>query len=63
MGRKTGPYTRELVKKILESSDYPVQSYRACVGIMRLAKSHSVEVVETAGKEAIDKKYFHIQIF
>ncbi|WP_157834827.1 IS21 family transposase [Acetivibrio clariflavus] len=60
---KTGPNTRELIKKILENSDYPVQGYRACMGIMRLAKSHSAEIMETASKEAIDKNVFSFKYF
>ncbi|AUG57431.1 hypothetical protein HVS_07580 [Acetivibrio saccincola] len=60
---KNGPYTRELIKKILESSDYPVQCYRTCMGIMRLAKSCSVEIIETVSKEAIDKNVFSFKYF
>lgn len=62
---KTGPNIRELVEKILESREYPVQSYRTCMGIMRLCKTHSAQIMETASREAIDKnaysfKYFNI---
>ena len=62
---KIGPKTRALIAKVLDSREYPVQTYRACMGIMRLASSYPAEVVETTSKEAIDKgtctyKYFSI---
>lgn len=37
---KTGLNTCELVKRILESREYPVQAYRACMGIMRFSKTY-----------------------
>lgn len=60
---KTGPNTRELIKHILESREYPVQTYRACMGIMRLGKDYSTAIMERASREALDKntcsyKYF-----
>ncbi|HVI40605.1 MAG TPA: IS21 family transposase, partial [Anaerovoracaceae bacterium] len=62
---KIGPQTRYLVANILDSREYPVQTYRACMGIMRLASDYPAEAVEAASKEAIDKrtctcKYFSI---
>lgn len=62
---KTGPQTRMLIKKILDSGEYPVQSYRACMGILRLCKSYSAEIMEATSKEAIKRnicsfKYFNI---
>ena len=60
-----GPNTCELIKHLLESHEYPVQTYRACMGIMRLGKTHSNELMERASREALDKrtcsfKYFSI---
>ena len=60
---KTGPNTRELIKHILESREYPVQTYRTCMGIMRLGKNYSTTIMERASREALDKntcsyKYF-----
>lgn len=60
---KTGPHTRELIKYILESREYPMQTYRSCMGIMRFGKSYSLEIMEYASREALDKntcsyKYF-----
>jgi len=60
---KIGPNTRALVKHLLESREYPVQTYRACMGIMRLAKTHSNELMERASREAIDKKTCSFKYF
>lgn len=62
---KIGPQTKHLIASILDSREYPVQTYRACMGIMRLSSSYPAETVEAASKEAIDKrtcnyKYFSI---
>lgn len=62
---KTGPNTRNLIKYILESCEYPVQAYRACMGIMKYSKSYSAEIMESSSREALDKrvcsfKYFSI---
>jgi len=62
---KIGPKTRHLVANILDSREYPVQTYRACMGIMRLAAEYPADTIEAASKEAIDKgtctyKYFSI---
>lgn len=62
---KTGPYTCELIKHILESREYPVQTYRACMGIMRFSKSYSDEIMENASREALERnacsyKYFNL---
>ncbi|HVI39950.1 MAG TPA: IS21 family transposase [Anaerovoracaceae bacterium] len=62
---KIGPKTRHLIANILDSREYPVQTYRACMGIMRLASDYPSETVEAASKDAIDKgtctyKYFSI---
>lgn len=60
---KIGPNTRELIKIILESREYPVQTYRACMGIMRLSKSHTTEVMENASREALVKKTYSFKYF
>jgi hypothetical protein len=62
---KIGPQTKKLIANILDSREYPVQTYRDCMGIMRLASSYPTEIVEVASKEAIEKrtcnyKYFSI---
>lgn len=62
---KIGPSTREFIKRILESREYPVQTYRACMGIMRFSKSYSEEIMENASRKALERntcsyKYFSL---
>ena len=62
---KIGPKTKELINRVLQSREHPVQTYRACMGIMRLAKIYPDEIMETASLEALEKntcsfKYFSI---
>ncbi len=60
---KTGPCTRELIRHILESREYPVQTYRACMGIMRLSKSYGAEIMEAASRDALDKNTYSFKYF
>ncbi len=53
---KTGPNTKELIQSVLDSREYEVQTYRACMGIMRICKSYPTQVMENASREALDKK-------
>jgi hypothetical protein len=48
-----GPATAEVVQTILESRPHPEMGYRACLGIMRLAKTYSSERVEAASRRAL----------
>jgi len=62
---QTGPYTKQLIGKILDSREYAVQAYRACMGIMKLTKGYTAEIVEQASQTAIEKdvisyKYYSI---
>jgi hypothetical protein len=62
---ESGPNTREFVQRVLKSREYPVQTYRTCMGIMRLKGNYPDEVMESASKESLDKnivsyKYFSI---
>lgn len=50
---KTGPYTKEMVTKILQTRKYPEQGYRSCLGILRLTNIYSAERMENACKRAI----------
>lgn len=49
----TGSATAELVTGILESRAHPEQGYRACLGIMRLGKTHGTDRLEAASRRAI----------
>jgi len=60
---KVGTNTQLLLKHILESREYPVQTYRACMGIMRYSKSYSNEVMERASRDALDKKIYSFKYF
>jgi transposase len=60
---KIGHYTQDFIKHILESREYPVQTYRACMGIMRFSKSYSAEIMENASREALDKGTFSYKYF
>ncbi len=60
---KTGPHTREFIKRILDSQEYPIQNYRTCMGIMRWSKSYPQEVIEAASWEALDKNIYSSKYF
>jgi transposase len=48
-----GAATEQIIRKVLASRDYEVQSYRSCVGILRLAKRHGSPCLEEACREAL----------
>jgi transposase len=48
-----GTATAEVVRTILESRPHPEMGYRACLGIMRLAKTYSNERLEAASQRAL----------
>jgi transposase len=50
---KTGPYTEELVTKILHSRPHPEQGFRSCLGIIRLGKRYSPQRLEAACLRAL----------
>jgi Mu transposase, C-terminal domain len=50
---KTSPHTRELIKHIFESREYPVQTYRTCMEIMRLGKNYSSAIMERTSREVL----------
>ena len=49
-----GTATAQVVRTILESKPHPEMGYRACLGIMRLAKSYSNLRLEAASQRAIE---------
>ena len=49
---KTGAFTGNVVKAILESRPHPEQGFRSCLGLMRLAKTFGEERLEAACKRA-----------
>ena len=50
---KTGESTASLVEKLIESHRHPEHGYRACLGIMRLAKIYGAERLEAACRRAL----------
>lgn len=51
---KTGTATAALVEKMLASRTYPEQSYRACLGIIRLSRQYEPSRVEAAARRALE---------
>jgi len=58
-----GPDTGQFVKKVLSTSDYPVQSYRSCMAIMSHTKSTLPEVMESASRKALDLEIYSYKYF
>lgn len=52
-GASVGPATGELVKRLLMEKRHPEQGYRACLGLMRLARSVGRERMEGACARAL----------
>ena len=53
-GNTIGPKTATLCRQILESKPHPEQGYRACLGIMSLARRYGSERIEAASRRALD---------
>ncbi len=51
--QSVGPATAKVVGAILESKPHPEMGYRACLGILRLAKAYSAERLEAASQRAL----------
>ena len=56
--KEIGTATEQIITKVLASRDYEVQTYRTCVGIIRLAKRHGRSCLEAACKEALSSGLF-----
>jgi transposase len=51
--QSVGPATAQVVQTILESKPHPEMGYRACLGILRLAKIYSIARLEAASQRAV----------
>jgi len=51
--KAVGPATAALVEAIMDSRPHPEQGFRACLGILRLAKHYGDERLEKASKRAL----------
>jgi len=52
-GASVGPATAELIKRLLNAKAHPEQGYRACLGLMRLARNHGHPRMEAACERAL----------
>ena len=52
-----GPSTAKLAELILESRPHPEQGYRACLGILRLARQYGAARLEAACDRGLDIDY------
>jgi transposase len=52
-GETIGTATAEVIRTILASRPHPEMGYRACLGILRLAKTYSNERLEAASQRAL----------
>ncbi len=52
-GETVGSATAEVIRTILASKPHPEMGYRACLGILRLAKTYSNERLEAASQRAL----------
>ena len=50
---KTGPETEAVIRRILSTRRHPEQSYRSCLGIMRLGKGYGSDRLENACRRAL----------
>jgi transposase len=50
---QTGTATAQVVERILATRPHPQQSFRSCLGIMRLGKRYGAERLEAACQRAI----------
>lgn len=53
-GAKIGPATAQAVKAIMETKRHPEQNFRACIGVIHLAKTWSNERLEAACRRALE---------
>jgi len=60
---KIGPNTEKFVRTLLESRQFPVQAYRSCMAILRLAKDSPGSVMENAAALAIEKEVYSYKYF
>lgn len=60
---KIGPSTGEFVKKVLESRQYPVQAYRACMAILSHTKDCPPAVMESAAGKALEMRIYSYKYF
>ena len=50
-----GPYTEAVIRKILKSRQYEVQTYRMCLGIINFKGKYRAETLEECCRQAIER--------
>ena len=60
-GEQVGPGTGQLVEAILAAKRHPEQGYRACLGILRLAKTYPAERMEAAARRCLRARAYNFQ--
>jgi len=61
--KKYGPNTTAYIKALLDSTEYSVQAYRSCMGVLREAGKAGAAVVEAAGALALEKGQYSAKYF
>ncbi|MFA7371525.1 MAG: IS21 family transposase [Sphaerochaetaceae bacterium] len=56
--RRIGPFTQQMIGKILASREFEVQSYRSCVGVLRIAKRFGATCLEKACESALQNGFY-----
>jgi transposase len=51
--RSTGPWTEQLIERMMADKPHPEMGYRACLGVIRLAKQYTPERMEAAAERAV----------
>lgn len=51
--RKSGPFTAQLVERMINARVFPEQAYRSCLGIIRLGERYDVQRLEAAARRAL----------
>lgn len=49
-----GPDTAEVIRRILASRSYEVQTYRSCIGVLNFAKKYSKRTLEECCRQALE---------
>jgi transposase len=52
-GTDIGQHTGQLIERVLAKREHPVQGYRSCLGILRLAKTYTRQRLESAAGRAL----------
>jgi transposase len=51
--RSVGPWTAQLIERMMADKPHPEMGYRACLGVIRLAKQYTPERMEAAAERAL----------